>query len=371
MDRHRKIEPSRDQVAARLPLCSRLSLWIALLLPIGASAGTVEMRDITVTPLGGRATITFLVNGPVATVVLEQTRINGVQVRMKSVSATSTALSSALPKPGLISIAPRIERTDVLVTDALFLREVVDLAVLRRDGERVVVGVQLGRTLSPAEREGYGISTVVIDPGHGGNDPGALGLGGEREKEMTLKVALLVEAEMKRRMPGVKVLLTRRTDTYVDLFARGELANSAGADVFVSIHCNATEEKPTPAQGFECWVWRPGGVAEGEAGDENGHSSGRRPDAESTELPGTEKSRALAGALRGALRGGTALKDRGTHQAGFYVLVGTSMPAVLVELGYLTNREDLTYLASSSGQKKVAAAIVAGIRAYGLTQASD
>ncbi len=369
MDRHLKIEPRKDRVAESSLLRSLFPALILFLLSAGARAGTVEMRDITVTPIGGRATITFLVDGPVETVVLEQRGINGVQIRMKSITATEKGLTSALPKPGLLSITAHIERTDVLVTDALFLREVIDIAVLRRDGEQVIVGVQLGRILTAAERQGYGISTVVIDPGHGGSDPGATGLGGEEEKDITLAVALAVEAEMKRRMPGVKVILTRRTDTYVDLFTRGELANNAEADLFVSIHCNATELKPTPAQGFECWVWRPDALTDGGTNQES--SSGGPPDPESTALPGTKRSRALASALRGALRGGTILKDRGTHQAGFYVLVGTVMPAVLVELGYLTNRDDLTYLVSSAGQKRVAAALVAGIRAYGLKHPSD
>ena len=371
MDRQRKIGPLRDRTRNLGRAPARLLLLLFLIAGSARASGTVEMRDITVTPLGGRATITFLVDGPVATVVVEPVGANGAQVRMKSIRAGDAALRSALPKPGLHSISARIERTDVLVTDARFHREVIDIAVLRRDGKRVVVGVQLGRLLSPAEREGFGIRSVVIDPGHGGNDPGAIGLGGEEEKGITLKVALLLEQEMKRRMPGVEVILTRKSDIYVDLFRRGEIANEADADLFVSIHCNATEEKPTEANGFECWVWRPSPLGGGGPDSEQNHSGSSRPQPADAPPPGTRKSRALAGAVRGALGSGTTLKDRGTHQAGFYVLVGTNMPAVLVELGYLTNRNDLSYLLSTSGQKRVAASLVAGIREYGLRHARD
>ncbi len=361
MDQHWKIGPRSRQIGRHSSPLWLLTL--AFLLSVSSSdglsgqSGTVDLRDITVTPLDGRATITFLLSGSAGTVVIEKKGINHAQVRMKSLRATEKALNSPLPKPGLESIKAHVERTDVLVANARFKREVLDIAVLKREGGKVVVSVQLGRQLTPADLVEYHISSVVIDAGHGGNDPGATGLNGEKEKEITLKVAKMVQEEIRATMPGVRVIMTRTDDRFVELYRRGEIANGAKGDLFVSIHCNATEKTPTDARGFECWVWRP----QPKEDVPEGTTPQRRIPA--NDPPGTEKSRALATNLSSALRG-TGLKDRGIHQAGFYVLVGTIMPAVLVELGYLTNEKDLAFLTSSTGQKKVARALVAGIREY-------
>lgn len=345
------------------------SLLLALVsFAVATAAGTVGLRDITVTPLGGRATITLLIDGPVGTVVVERIGPDHAQVRMKSVAAGEAALSSARPKPGLLSIDAHIERTDVLVVNARFIRSVEEIAVLRREDDRVVVGVRLGRQLSDAERKGYGLATVVIDPGHGGNDPGATGLDGVVEKGLTLRIAELLRSELARKMPGVKVILTRSDDRYVDLEERGTIANRAGADIFVSLHCNATEERPHPAQGFETWIWRPTpDSSSGVAARENA-AGGASPRAPTIDAPEVSESRELATAIATALGSGTRLKNRGLHQANFWVLIGTNMPAVLVELGYLTNRDDKEYLTSGAGQKNIAAALADGIRRYGMAR---
>ena len=340
-----------------------LLLFLAFLSAASAS-GSVELRDITVTPLGGRATITFLVSGPVGTVVVEKKGPDVAQVRMKSLAADDAALNSALPKPGLLSISAHIERTDVLVTNARFLREVQEIAVLKREADRIVVGVRLGRQLKQGERREYSNRTVVIDPGHGGNDPGATGLDGVVEKGVTLQIALLLRNELKKRMPGLKVILTREDDRYVELEERGAIANRADADLFISLHCNATDERPHPAEGFECWIWRPTpDTATGVAARENSSGGGGAArTASAAAEAATAASRSLANTIRSSLRSGTRLRDRGIHQANFYVLVGTRMPAVLVELGYLTNRKDQDYLTSTAGQQQIAVALADAIR---------
>ena len=342
-----------------------LFLFLATLSAASAS-GEVELRDITVTPLGGRATITFLVSGPVGTVVVEKKGPDHAQIRMKSIAADQGALNSALPKPGLLSISAHIERVDVLVADARFLRRVEEVAVLRREADRIVVGVRLGRPLAEEQRRGYGNRTVVIDPGHGGNDPGATGIDGVLEKGITLQIALLLRKELQKRMPGLNVILTREDDRYVELAERGDITNRADADLFISLHCNATDERPHPAEGFECWIWKPTpDSTSGVAARENSAAAGERTrTAEAAAEAATAASRTLANTIRTSLRSGTRLRDRGIHQANFYVLIGTNMPAVLVELGYLTNRKDQDYLTSSTGQQQIATSLADAIRRY-------
>lgn len=350
----------------------------------------VALRDITVTPGNAAATITLLVDGKVETVVIEKKGKNLAQIRMKSLSATPKALNSALPKPGVISVQAHIERTDVLVTDVRFTREVKSIAVTARDAEKVVVRVSLGGTVAAGNtgptvaaaadhNDSWKLTTIVLDAGHGGKDPGAIGIGNIREKDITLATAKYLRDELKRTMPGVKVVMTRDDDRFVELFRRGEIANEKGGRLFVSIHCNSMPEKPHPASGFECWILRPGRsddaarVASRENGVIRYESDRKRYDSLDAEIAilgslaqsaFARFSEQLADNVRRALKGTTNIPDRGVHQAGFYVLVGASMPAVLIELGYLSNEKDAKILKEKSGQKKMAAGIAKGIRNY-------
>ena len=138
-------------------------------------------------------------------------------------------------------------------------------------------------------------------------------------------------------------------------------------------------EKPHPAKGFECWILRPGKSDDAArvASRENGviqYESNRKRydtlDAEIAILGGLAQSASaryseqLASEIRSSMQSKTPLKDRGIHQAGFYVLVGASMPAVLVELGYVSNEDDVKTLKSSAGQRKMAKALAEGIRNF-------
>ena len=350
---------------------------------------TVALRDITVTPLKNAATITFLVTRSVQTVVVEKKGKNVAQVRMKSMKATEQALRSALPKPGVISTKAHIERVDVLVTNVTFKREVSAISVIRRDSKKIIVKVNLGKQLSTTEQSSndnsstkstdWSLSTVVIDAGHGGKDPGAIGIGNVQEKTITLSVAKKLKTELKRTMPGIKVVMTRENDTFVELYKRGEIANKKKGKLFISIHCNAMPEKPNPVKGFECWILRPGKSEDAArvASRENNaiqYESNRKKydtlDAEIAILGSLAQSASarysekLASNIRSAMKRKTSLADRGIHQAGFYVLVGASMPAVLVELGYLSNETDVKTLKSSSGQLKLAKALAEGIKNF-------
>ncbi len=356
----------------------------------GGQSTAVSLRDITVTPLSNSATITFLVTGSVQTVVIEKKGTNVAQVRMKSMKATDKALNSALPKPGVISVQAHIERADVLVTDVRFKREVTSMSVIQRTSEKVVVRISLGKELSASEQQSgnnsssepstdWSLSTIVIDPGHGGKDPGAIGIGDVQEKAITLSVAKKLRDELKKSMPGVNIVMTRENDSFVEIYKRGEIANKKKGKLFISIHCNSMPEKPHPATGFECWILRPGKSDDAArvASRENNaiqYESNRKKydtlDAEIAILGSLAQSASaryseqLAANIRSAMKRKTPLADRGIHQAGFYVLVGASMPAVLLELGYLSNQKDVKTLKSTSGQQKMAKALAEGIKNF-------
>jgi N-acetylmuramoyl-L-alanine amidase len=169
----------------------------------------------------------------------------------------------------------------------------------------------------------------VIDPGHGGIDPGASGVCGVPEKDVNLAVAKLVAAKLS----PVEVKLTRETDLAVDLHARGPMANDWGAELFVSIHCNSVSDPN--ANGIETYHY-----------------------------PDDEEGKRLAQEVHSRLVSAYGLRDRGIKTAEFAVLKETKAPAILVEMAFLSNPVECAILTSGVGQEQAAAAIADGIRAY-------
>ncbi|NET88596.1 MAG: N-acetylmuramoyl-L-alanine amidase [Kamptonema sp. SIO1D9] len=171
--------------------------------------------------------------------------------------------------------------------------------------------------------------SVVIDPGHGGKDPGAIGIGGLRETDINLPVSRRVEQILEQQ--GVRVIMTRSDDRFISLQGRTSMANRAGADLFVSIHSNAIGGRPD-VSGLETYYY----------------SSGRQ----------------LAQTIHKNILQRLNVRDRGVRTARFYVLRNSSMPAVLVETGFVTGREDAARLATSAYRDRMAEAIAAGILEY-------
>lgn len=233
---------------------------------------------------------------------------------------------------------------------------------------------------APAEPAGTdGLDTVVIDPGHGGEEPGARGPGGTLEKDVTLAVARRVKALIESRL-GWRVLLTRTADETVDLDARAAIANNNKADVFVSLHANASVRPSVAgAEVFylsaEEYAADPGhsGLAVGDEVPVAGGGS-RRIDIilwELAQLRHLEQSALLAGLVEEELRQRITMSPRAVQQAPFRVLAGANMPAVLVELGFLTNPSEERRLASDDFQARAAQALVTSlVRFRDLLQAS-
>lgn len=227
------------------------------------------------------------------------------------------------------------------------------------------------------------IRTVVLDAGHGGKDPGNLGTGRYKitEKHISLNVAKLVGKYINEAYPETKVVYTREDDTFVDLMERTNIANRAKADVFISIHCNANDRKD--AHGCETFVM---GLHKTEANMkvamkenasillEDGHDvkyGGFDPkDPESIialsirQNVHLDQSLLLSSLIQKQFKDRVGRVDRGVKQAGFLVITYTTMPSVLIELGFLTNPDEEDFLQSAKGQDYMASAIFRGFREY-------
>ena len=222
----------------------------------------------------------------------------------------------------------------------------------------------------------YAMRTVVIDPGHGGRDPGAISATGIREKDINLAVARKIKSYLQN--SGVRVVLTRDSDRFVSLWRRAYIANNNNADFFVSIHANAARYKY--ATGIEVFYLSDAvdDVARATAAAENAALQ-----YENSSYNATESNSAVATTLWDMLytenrvesielakcvtRGMSetlGVRNRGAKAAKFYVLKGARMPSVLVEVGFLSNREEEINLNDRGYQQRLASAIADGILLY-------
>ncbi len=228
---------------------------------------------------------------------------------------------------------------------------------------------------------GLGIHTVVIDPGHGGKDPGAIGAKKNMEKTVVLNVSLKLGDLIKKNFPDVNVVYTRNDDRFIGLARRAKIANEIGADLFISIHANAAENRA--AKGFESWVL---GLHRTKAAlevakfensailMEEDHEqtyeefNPNDPDAyialSMRQNAFLDQSLVLANSFQKDCEKKLGLRNRGVKQAGFMVLYRATMPAVLIELGFLSHPEEELFLASKEGQIKLANHIFEGFKSY-------
>ncbi len=171
---------------------------------------------------------------------------------------------------------------------------------------------------------------VMLDPGHGGKDPGAVGIGGLQEKNVILPISLQVAALLEQQ--GVQTILTRSDDRFISLRGRVQLAQQTNVDLFVSIHANAISMSRPDVNGVETYYYANG--------------------------------RGLAEAIQNSLLQSTGMRNRGVKQGRFYVIRQTSMPSALVEVGFVTGAEDAPRLATPEFRSLIAQAIARGILLY-------
>jgi N-acetylmuramoyl-L-alanine amidase len=225
---------------------------------------------------------------------------------------------------------------------------------------------------SMARQLGLRVGRIVIDAGHGGRDPGASGPG-YFESALTLDIALRLEKLLVKE-PGVEVVLTRRTDEYVPLQERTAIANREGADLFVSIHANASRNRS--ARGVESYLLNFASTEEAAAVAARENASSTLTMSHLNDLvkqialnSKLDESRDLAGQVQNALvrrlrPSNQALKDLGVKQAPFVVLVGAAMPSVLVEVSFMTHRQEGRLLGTGPYRQRIAEALLDGVRRY-------
>ena len=205
---------------------------------------------------------------------------------------------------------------------------------------------------------------IVIDPGHGGTEDGAIGHNGLKEKDLTLEIGKRLGDLLANRL-GADVIYTRTSDLTVPLDARAAIANQAGADLFISIHANSSDDPG--ARGVETYyVVGPSPVAVALAGRENApKSAALKPVAEDRKLTDSHKLAVeVQQALYGAFGGEKGVLNRGVKQAPFVVLLDAEMPSILAEVAFVTSPADEQKLRTAEGQEAVADALYRGIARY-------
>lgn len=233
---------------------------------------------------------------------------------------------------------------------------------------------------SGPDKKGYRIKTVVLDAGHGGKDPGAVGLK-YHEKDITLKVALKLGGLIESNYPTVKVVYTRKTDVFVEVYKRAQIANQNKADLFISIHCNSSANKS--AYGAETFVL---GLHRSEENlevakkenaailledDYTDKYDGFDPNSPESNIIFSlfqnafiDQSLLFSQKIQSQIISKLGLFDRGVKQAGFWVLYKTAMPSVLIEIGFISNKNEELIIGSEEGTTKTAQAIFNAFRTY-------
>jgi N-acetylmuramoyl-L-alanine amidase len=278
------------------------------------------------------------------------------------------AIAKATPPP--VPAAPPLVVADQPVVPSIVIAAPgaasAPTAAPSSPGLNAVGGFSIARQL------GLGVSRIVIDPGHGGHDPGAQARG-LNEAELTLDIALRLEELLQKEM-GLEVILTRRTDVYIPLEERTALANRENADLFLSIHANTS--RSSSARGVETYFlsFAASPDAEAVAARENSSHAG-----EMHKLPDIiraitlnnklDESRDLAGMVQEALvtrlrRSSRAVQNRGVKKAPFVVLIGAEMPSVLAEVSFMSNRQELQLLKTPAYKQRIAEALHAAVLRY-------
>ena len=253
------------------------------------------------------------------------------------------------------------------------------LYILHGSSDTVIDRKEASPQPGPRDR----ISFIVIDPGHGGRDPGALGKGGGREKDITLKVAKLVEKKVRSTFPSLRVIVTRSDDRFIELSQRTETANRQLSKkengLFVSIHVNSSlSGKISGSETYFLSQNPTNEDARNTAALENNviileEKSKQKKNFDDVDYIEAmmittqiqKESSALAGSIQGGLaKCGTRFAARGVKKADFFVLRGALMPAALVEIGYISNEKESRALQTESHLKAIAGGIAAGVEVF-------
>ena len=282
-----------------------------------------------------------------------------------------TLKSSPAPAPVAVSISAKAEPKEELEPLPLSAIPALDKHIAEA---RLKTVAKLSRRaeLTLVEQLGLKVRRVVIDPGHGGHDTGAIGKQGTREKDITLAISRKLAEQLREK--GLEVILTRDDDRYLKLEARAELANEARGDLFISVHCNSATNRKL--RGVETYTLNISSdrysirlAARENASSEKAISDLQFILADLATKANTGESSRLATQVQKSLvselsREYTGIKDLGHKEALFYVLLGVKMPAILVETSFLSHAEEEKRLGTEDYQDSVAQAIAQGVEDF-------
>lgn len=279
----------------------------------------------------------------------------------------------------LVSLAFRLKR-DILEKELVLSPHTNDFLVNLRTKDTIEEDQHTKEELERQKKE-WLVDTIVIDPGHGGKDPGAVGYGNLYEKTIVLNVALQLGKVIKKKLPGVRVVYTRDEDIFIPLWKRTQIANEEKGKLFISLHCNSNRN--SRVRGFETYflssdedknkeaqevVLKENASIEFEAAKDRKRYEGINFIlATMAQSAFIKQSQYLASTIQKAFSSHLkplGMKDRGVKQGRFWVMVGATMPNVLVEMGYISNKHEANMLKKTSTMKKVAEAIYDGIDKY-------
>lgn len=219
------------------------------------------------------------------------------------------------------------------------------------------------------------LDVIVIDAGHGGKDPGTIGNEGQQEKNIVLPIALKFGQKISAKFPEVRVIYTRDKDEFPQLRDRTRIANENHAKLFISIHANHKKQEETTKNGFEIYILdrERFGEAVSVTMNENTALQFRKYGTDTmdnfiffslAETGYLKFSEMLASGVEVNLLKSTQLVSRGPQQAGLWVNVGSSMPSILIETGYIDDPKDVKFLISDSGQNAISTALFNAFSTY-------
>ena len=264
---------------------------------------------------------------------------------------------------------------------SLLIKNKVDDIEIKTSNEEINIILRMETNTSAnkikKQREEWFLDTIIIDAGHGGKDPGAIGKKGLQEKTITLDVAKKLKKLIEKNL-DIKVIMTRNEDSFVPLWKRTKMANENDGKLLISIHANSASKSPR-ARGFETYLLRPGKFDDAVeiVKRENNvieleEDKGKYLDLSDEDFIAAsieqniyiKESEFFAAEIQKQIDKISTSPNRGVKQAGFYVLVGATMPNVLIELGFLSNRTEEKMLGKSSYRQKLANSIFEAILVF-------
>lgn len=372
-----------DSSRSALPTGVQASPLLASLLDPTMLLAPVNITNVKAETVGNTINLRFEAGATISS--YQRPEVNGTRliIRFPETGHEAPSWQNLPDNDGIAAVAQENIR-GIQVYRLRFNSAVVDVKHRRLSSSVVEFSVQLQPQGDANERlaresEKWKLDVIVIDPGHGGKDPGAIGGNGVREKDVVLNVSLALGKLIEKNMPGTKVVYTRDDDTFIELYRRGQIANEAGGKLFISVHANSVAKPSKTAHGFETFILRPGRnedavkVAERENAvikfEQNVDRYKTLTDEEFIVVNMAQKafvklSEKFAEMLQEEIGKSTPLNNRGVNQAGFFVLVGASMPNVLFETAFLSNPSDEKYLASKKGVNELAQGMFNSIVRY-------